>query len=59
VSLPTRLQTLHPADRITVRRIAEELCRERRCALGQAVMLEAVNLWYQGYRPVIRAAGAR
>jgi len=57
VALPSRLEKLHPKDRITVRRIAEEICRERRLSLSQAVMLEAVNLWFQGYRPVVRVAG--
>jgi hypothetical protein len=56
--MPKRLERLHRSDRITVRRIAEELCRERSCSLSQQVMLEAVNLWFQGYRPAARTPAA-
>jgi hypothetical protein len=51
VSQPTGLQQLAPPDRISVRRIGEEICRERCVPLGRDVFAEALNLWFQGYRP--------
>lgn len=49
-----RLRRLAPRERIVVRRIAEELCRERDVALGSRIFSEAMNLWFQGYRPAER-----
>lgn len=53
-----RLARLPVPDRNTVRRIAEEICRERQVVLSRGVLTEAINLWFQGYRPeVTNAAG--
>lgn len=43
----------------TVRRIAEELCRERSSILTAEIWSEAVNLWFQGYRPSLDTGAAR
>lgn len=51
-----RMDKLTSADRITVRRIAEELCRERDLPLTRGILTEAVNLWFQGYRPELPRA---
>ena len=45
-----------PGELLTVRRIAEEICHERSSMLTRELWAEAVNLWFQGYRPATGSA---